>query len=74
MHGYVENAAFYSSRPSDAYKLNIIGSDNGLSPERRQAIMWTNAGILIGPSGANFGEILIRSYIVLRKRWRDMHI
>ena len=41
-------------------KLTIIGSDNGLSPGRRQAIIWTNAGILlIGPSGANFSEILI---------------
>ena len=28
-------------------KLNIIGSDNGLSPGRRQAIIWTNAGILL---------------------------
>ena len=27
-------------------KLSIIGSDNGLSPYRRQAIIWTNAGIL----------------------------
>ena len=41
-------------------KLTIIGSDNGLSPERRQAIIWTNAGILlIGPLGTNFSEILI---------------
>ena len=40
--------------------LTIIGSDNGLSPGRRQAIIWTNAGIsLIGPSGTNFSEILI---------------
>ena len=39
--------------------LTIIGSDNGLSPGRRQAIIWTNAGILlIGPLGTNFGEIL----------------
>ena len=31
-------------------KLTIIGSDNGLSPDRRQAIIWTKAGILlIGP-------------------------
>ena len=30
--------------------LTIIGSDNGLLPGRRQAIIWTNAGILIiGP-------------------------
>ena len=41
-------------------KLSIIGSDNGLSPERRQAIIWTNAGILlIGPLATNFSEILI---------------
>ena len=42
-------------------KLTIIGSDNGLSPARCQAIIWTNAGILlIGPLGTNFSEILIR--------------
>ena len=41
-------------------KLTIIGSDNGLSPGRRQAIIWTSAGILlIGPLGTNFSEILI---------------
>ena len=35
--------------------LTIIGSGNGLSPGRRQAIIWTNAGILlIGPLGTNF--------------------
>ena len=40
-------------------KLNIIGSYNGLSPRRRQAIIWTNAGILlIRPLGTNFSEIL----------------
>ena len=41
-------------------KLTIIGSDNGLSPGRRQAIIWTNAGILlIGPLGTNFSAIWI---------------
>ena len=41
-------------------KLTIIGSDNGLSPGRRQAIIWTNAGILlIRPLGTNFNEMLI---------------
>ena len=41
-------------------KLTIIGSDNDLSPERRQAIIWTNAGILLfGPLETNFSEILI---------------
>ena len=40
--------------------LTIIGSDDGLSPKRRQAIIWTNAGILlIGPLGTNFSEISI---------------
>ena len=40
--------------------LAIIGSDNGLSPARRQAIIWTKAVILlIGPLGMNFSEILI---------------
>ena len=42
--------------------LTIIGSDNGLSPDQRQAITWTNARILlIGPlaSGTNFSEIFI---------------
>ena len=38
--------------------LTIIGSDNGLSPGRRQAIIWTSVGILlIGPLGTNFSEI-----------------
>ena len=41
-------------------KLTIIGSDNGLLPGRHQAIIWTNAGILlIEPLGTNFNEILI---------------
>ena len=41
-------------------KLTTIGSDNGLSPGRRQVIIWTNAGILlIGPLGTNFTEFLI---------------
>ena len=42
-----------SLRPSDAYyiicvtKITIIGSDNGLSPERRHSIIRTNAKILL---------------------------
>ena len=41
-------------------KLTTIGSDNGLSPRRCPAIIWTSAGILlIGPLGTNFSEILI---------------
>ena len=45
-------------------KLTSIGSDNGLSPGGWQAIIWTNAGILlIGHLGTNFSEILIKIYI-----------
>ena len=52
-------------------KLTIIGSDNGLSPGRRQAIIWTNAGILlIGPLGTNFREILIEILIFSFKKMR----
>ena len=41
--------------------LTIIGPDNGLSSDRRQAIIWTNDGIfLVGPLGTNFSEILIK--------------
>ena len=41
-------------------KLTILGSDNGLSPGRLQATIWTNAAILlIGTLGTNFIEILI---------------
>ena len=41
-------------------KLTIIGSDNGLSPGRCQAIISTSAVIfLIGYLGTNFSEILI---------------
>ena len=40
--------------------LTIIGSDNGLSPGRHQAIIGTNAGILlIRPLGTNFSENFI---------------
>ena len=38
----------------------IIASHNGLLPVQLQAIIWTNAGILlIGPIGIKFSEILI---------------
>ena len=44
-----------------ASNLTMIDSDNGLSPDRRQAFIWTNAGILlIGPLGTNLSEILVR--------------
>ena len=52
-------------------KLTITGSDNGLSPDRRQAIIWNNAGILLmGPSGTNFSEILIEILTFSFKKMR----
>ena len=46
--------------------LAIIGSDIGLSPNRRQAIIWVNAGIimimLIGLVGTNSSEIWMEIY------------
>ena len=65
-------------------ELSIIGSDNGLSPGRRQAIIWTNVGILlIGPLGTNFSEILIKIVTFSYKKihlkmssgkWRPFHL
>ena len=41
-------------------RITNIGSDNGLSPGRRQAIFWINAEILlIEPFGTNFSEIFM---------------
>ena len=52
-------------------KLTIIASDDGLSPGRRQAIIWTSAGILlIGSLGTNFSEILIETTTFSFKKMR----
>ena len=52
--------------------LAIIVPDNGLSPGRRQAIIWTNAGLLlIGPLGTNSNEILIEIHTFSFKK---MHL
>ena len=65
-----------SLRPDDAYicasKLNIIDSDNGLSPVRRQAITWTNARIsMIWPSGIYFSEIWLK---IQYSSFKKMHL
>ena len=53
-------------------KLTIICSDNGLSPGRRQAIIWTNDGLLLnGPLGTNFSEILSKIHTFSFKK---MHL
>ena len=52
--------------------LTIIGSDNGLSPGRRQAIIWNNTGLLlIEPLGTNFSEISIG---IQRFSFKKMHL
>ena len=52
--------------------ITIIGSDNGLLPGRCQAIIWTNAGILlIGTLGTNFSEILSKIHTFSFKK---MHL
>ena len=49
-----------------------ISSGNGLSPVRRQAITWTNAGVLsIGLVGTNLSEIQIR---ILLFPFKKMHL
>ena len=62
-------------------KLTTTGSDNGLSLDRRQAIISTKAGMLvIGPLGTNFSEIFVAiltfsfkkiSLKVLSAKWRS---
>ena len=53
-------------------KLYNIGSDNGLSPAQHQAIIWTNAGILlIWLLGTNFSEMLIE---IIKFSFRRMHL
>ena len=48
----------------------MIGSDNGLAPDRRQAIIWINDEILlIGPWESNFTEIFIK-YNNFRCVWK----
>ena len=53
-------------------RLTSIGSDNGLLPGRSQAIIWTNAGILlIEHFRTNFSEIFIKMYAFSS---RKMHL
>ena len=53
--------------------LTIIGSDNGLSPGRRQTIMWTNDGILlIWTLGTNFSEILSEIHAYSFIQWNAL--
>ena len=52
-------------------KLTIIGLDNGLSPGRREVIIWTNTVILfIRPRGTNFNKIAIEIQMFSLKKMR----
>ena len=44
----------------EAYMRQWNIPSNGLSPDRRQAIIWTNADLLFGALGDSFNEIWIK--------------
>ena len=70
-HSHSDFRLLNSLRPSDVCvsKLTITDSKNGLSPGQCQAIIWTNAGILlIWPLGTNFREILIKIHTFSLKK------
>ena len=53
-------------------KLIIFGSDNGLLPDWRQAIIWSNDGLLsIGPLRTYFSENLIK---IQQFSFQKMHL
>ena len=53
-------------------KYNIIGSDNGWSPERQKVIIWTSVVILlIGPLAINFRVI---SFGIQTFPFKKMHL
>ena len=65
-------AQMASNAENDSIWWTIIGSDNGLSPGGRQAIIWASAGILlIRWVGTNFSEILCGIYVFSFKK---MHL
>ena len=60
---------FTELTPSKSVSWAIIGSDNSLSLNRRQTIIWTNAELfLIVPCGTNFSEIWIQIPTFLFKK------
>ena len=61
--GYPQNAGIL---------IVLVGSSNGLLPGRHQAIIWTNARILlIRTLGKKFSEILIK---ILAFSFKKMHL
>ena len=53
--------------------FTIIGSDNGLSPNSSQIIIWTNADILsIGPPETHV--LLSTTFLLLQKWFGNVHV
>ena len=66
-----KNACIDSLRHICVNKLAVIGSDNGLSPGRRQTVIWTNAGILLFVTlGTNFTETWSTSIFIQEMHWK----
>ena len=81
----IDRNMIHSLLPSTAFaSVNwvSIGLDNGLSPDRRQAIIYSNAGILlIWPLGTKVSEIRIKiqslpftnvQLKILPEKWRAL--
>ena len=74
IHFYMSNWLTHWGRVIHIHinKLTIIGPDSGLLPSRRQAIIWTNAGILlIQTLATTFSEIFSRIHVFSFKK---MHL
>ena len=68
---YIHYSLYLSLWPSDICvgNLTIIGSGIGLTPGRRQAIIWINAEILLfGPLGTNLSENVITFFTFSLKK------
>ena len=64
-----ENTRHYPSNCMSNADLRI--GTTSIKLIRRQAIIWTNAGILlIGPLGTNFSEILIAYIFIQTSIWK----
>ena len=70
--GHDESTNWGRLTPICISELTTFGSDNGLLPGRHQAIIWTNAGILlIGPSRTNISDNFFEMHTF---SWKNMHL
>ena len=53
---------------------NVLGSDNGMSPGRHQAIIWNNDLLSIGPVRRIFGEIWLKYTNFHTRKWIKMPV